>query len=223
MRLIDADELKKSLWRVNINGGSIHKVVTELMIDNCPTIEANIKRNVTDSLTHLLNRESFINQLQEELEICAEDEKCLSALMFIDIDDFKMFNDNFSHACGDEVLKFVADTLSNMFILLPTTRGVRGEFSGRFGSDEFVVCMTDMDSYGTIGKIAQEILDTLQEGFLSNYANTQLGVSCSIGIAFLRENGKTCEDVIAAADEAMYNIKKHGKSAFAFAKKKDQY
>jgi diguanylate cyclase (GGDEF)-like protein/PAS domain S-box-containing protein len=171
-----------------------------------------LQRASFDNLTQLFNREAFLKALQNELEVSGM-KKNLSAIMFIDLDDFKFFNDEFGHACGDEVLKFVADTLKEISF----ERG----FAGRFGGDEFVVCLTNLTLYGDTGKSAQEIIDVLGKGFTSESTGERLEVHCSIGIAFLRENGKTCEDVIAAADEAMYNIKKHGKSAFAFAKARE--
>lgn len=162
-----------------------------------------------DNLTQLFNRETFLKGLKRQLEL-AVNKKTLDAVMFIDLDDFKFFNDQYGHACGDEVLKFVADTLKEFCF--------EHGFAGRFGGDEFVICITDLTLYGDSGKIAQEIIDTLGEGFISESTGAKLNIHCSIGIAFLIESGKTTEDIIAAADEAMYNIKKHGKSAYAYAK-----
>ena len=168
-----------------------------------------IQRASLDALTQLYNRETFIKSLAAELELAAV-KKTLDALMFIDLDDFKFFNDEYGHACGDEVLKFVADTLKEICF--------EHGFAGRFGGDEFVLCLTGLTLYGDSGKLAQEIIDTLGNGFISESTGAKLNVHCSIGIAFLKDNGKTTEEVIAAADEAMYNIKKHGKSAYAYAK-----
>ena len=170
-----------------------------------------LQRASYDALTQLYNRETFLKSLTNELEMSIM-KKSLDALMFIDLDDFKFFNDEYGHACGDEVLKFVADTLKEISF----ERG----FTGRFGGDEFVICLTNLTLYGDSGKIAQEIIDILGKGFTFNHEGNpiKMTVRCSIGIAFLRESGKTTEKVIAAADEAMYNIKKHGKSAYAYAK-----
>lgn len=167
-----------------------------------------IQRANFDALTQLYNRETFLKTLASQISIAAG-KKTLDAIMFVDLDDFKFFNDEYGHACGDEVLKFVADTLKEICF--------EHGFAGRFGGDEFVMCLTDLTLYGDSGKIAQEIIDTLAAGFISESTGEQLSVHCSIGIAFLIESGKTTEDIIAAADEAMYNIKKHGKSAFAYA------
>lgn len=168
-----------------------------------------IQRASNDALTQLYNREAFIKFLTAAIEESAA-KKSLDAMMFIDLDDFKFFNDQYGHACGDEVLKFVADTLKEISF----ERG----FAGRFGGDEFVICLTNLTLYGDSGKIAQEIIDILGGGFTSESTGLKLNVHCSVGIAFLRESGKNAEEIIAAADEAMYNIKKHGKSAYAYAK-----
>ncbi len=168
-----------------------------------------IQRASFDALTQLYNRETFLKMLASQINEAAG-KKTLDAIMFVDLDDFKFFNDEYGHACGDEVLKFVADTLKEICF--------EHGFAGRIGGDEFVMCLTDLTLYGDCGKIAQEIIDTLSAGFISESTGKQLSIHCSIGIAFLIESGKTTEDVIAAADEAMYNIKKHGKSAYAYAK-----
>ena len=168
-----------------------------------------LQRASYDALTQLYNRETFIKKLSAELETSSH-KKSLGAMMFIDLDDFKFFNDEYGHACGDEVLKFVADTLKEICF----ERG----FAGRFGGDEFVACFTNLTLYGDSGKLAQEIIDILGKGFTSESTGLKLNIHCSIGIAFLHESGQTTEEVIAAADEAMYNIKKHGKSAYAYAK-----
>ncbi|MBQ8826874.1 MAG: diguanylate cyclase [Oscillospiraceae bacterium] len=171
-----------------------------------------IQKASYDNLTQLYNRETFLKSLTSEIELSAM-KKTLDAVMFIDLDDFKFFNDEYGHACGDEVLKFVADTIKEISF----ERG----FAGRFGGDEFVVCLTGLTLYGDAGKNAQEIIDVLGKGFVSESTGEKLSIKCSIGIAFLRESGKTTEEIVAAADEAMYNIKKHGKSAYAYAKAKD--
>jgi diguanylate cyclase (GGDEF)-like protein/PAS domain S-box-containing protein len=166
-----------------------------------------------DALTQIFNRETFLKTLGETIETTMH-RKDLAAVLFIDLDDFKHFNDDFSHACGDEVLKFTADTLKEISF----ERG----FAGRFGGDEFVCCLTRLTLYSDAGNIAQEIIDIMSRGFISESTGLKLAVHCSVGISFLHESGKTTEEVVAAADAAMYNIKKHGKSAFAYAQKGDE-
>jgi diguanylate cyclase (GGDEF)-like protein len=166
-----------------------------------------------DSLTQILNRETFIKQVAETIEQTSY-RKELSAILFIDLDDFKHYNDTYDHDGGDEVLKFTADSLKEITF----ERG----FAGRFGGDEFVACLTGLTLYQDAGNLAQELIDTMVKGFFCQKAGKVIEVHCSVGIAFLHESGKTAEEVIAAADGAMYNIKKHGKSAFAYAQKGDE-
>ena len=167
-----------------------------------------IQRANYDALTQIYKRETFIEALSAEIE-ASRYKNNLVAVMFFDLDDFKHFNDEYGHACGDEVLKFVADTINE----ISYERG----FAGRFGGDEFVACLKNLTLYGDAGNVAQEVIDILGKGFISESTGMKLEVHCSIGIAFI-ENGKNAEETIAAADAAMYDIKKHGKSAFAYAK-----
>lgn len=168
-----------------------------------------IQRANYDALTQIYKRETFIEALSAEIEAARYKTNSLVAVMFFDLDDFKHFNDEYGHACGDEVLKFVADTINE----ISYDRG----FAGRFGGDEFVACLKNITLYGDAGNVAQEVIDILGKGFISESTGMKLEVHCSIGIAFI-ENGKNAEETIAAADGAMYDIKKHGKSAFAYAK-----
>lgn len=167
-----------------------------------------IRKASFDALTQLYNRETFLKKLQEQMELSAK-KNTLDAVLFVDLDDFKHFNDEYGHSCGDEVLKFTADTIKE----LTFERG----FGGRFGGDEFIMCLTGMKLIGDTGKIAQEMIDILGKGFISESTGSEVCIHCSIGIAFFRENGNDTEEVIASADAAMYKIKKHGKSNFAYA------
>lgn len=161
-----------------------------------------------DALTQLYNRETFMKTLANEFELSLM-RKTLLALMFIDLDDFKHFNDDYGHACGDEVLKYVAESIREIV----SDQG----FAGRYGGDEFVVCLNNIKYFDDAGKIAEKIISVLSKGFVSELLDQKFSVHCSIGIAFFNENGKNCEEVIYAADEAMYSVKKHGKSNYAYA------
>lgn len=165
-----------------------------------------LQRANFDALTQVYNRESFIKTLANEFELSSV-RKYNSFIMFIDLDDFKHFNDDYGHACGDEVLKFTADTLKELVF----EKG----FAGRFGGDEFVVCVNvpDVDA----ATMAKELIKIMSGGFTSESTGEHLAVNCSIGIAYFNENGKNCEELFSAADEAMYGVKKHGKSNFGFA------
>lgn len=161
-----------------------------------------------DALTQLNNRESFIRQLSAETARIVG-KGSLLAVMFIDLDDFKHFNDNYGHKCGDEVLKYTADVIKE----LSYGKG----FGGRFGGDEFIMCLTDLKLIGDAGHVAEDLITMLNKGIDSMSMEVHLSIGCSVGIAFYGENGNTADEIIAAADAAMYKIKKHGKSNYAFA------
>ena len=166
-----------------------------------------------DALTQLYNRSTFLKTLNDEIEL-SRHRSGLDAVLFVDLDDFKHFNDEYGHSCGDEVLKFTADTIKELCF----GRG----FGGRFGGDEFIACITGMTLIGDAGEIASEMIHILSEGFVSDSTGLTLSVTCSIGIAFFGEHGRTADEVIAAADSAMYRIKKHGKSDYSYAQADDK-
>lgn len=163
-----------------------------------------------DALTQLYNRPAFLKTLDEEIHLSIG-RRSLDALMFVDLDDFKHFNDEFGHKCGDEVLKFVADTIKE----LTFDRG----FGGRLGGDEFVMCLTNLTLIDDAGKVAAEMIKILNNGFVSESTGEVFNIHCSIGIAFFRENGRNSTELLESADGAMYRIKKSGKSNFAYAGK----
>lgn len=189
----------------------IPTVIVGVMVDIDREKESElslIRKASYDALTQLYNREAFLKRLSTETEQI-KGKSSLAAVMFVDLDDFKHFNDGFGHKCGDEVLKFTADSIKEICF----ERG----FGGRFGGDEFIICLTGLKLIGDAGKAAAELIETLGNGFDSEDGEHHLSIKCSIGIAFYGENGYTSSELIAAADAAMYKIKKHGKSNFAYA------
>ena len=84
-----------------------------------------------------------------------------------------------------------------------------------------MIYMRNLNLYGDAGNYAKEIIDTLAAGYDSDISGSHLNVHCSIGIAFTHINGSTADDVIKASDAAMYEIKKHGKGNFAYAKNEE--
>ncbi len=162
------------------------------------------ERATYDYLSQLYNRESFEKKLGAQLDSAMKNQLSI-AILFIDLDDFKDINDNYSHAVGDEVLKFVADTIKSKI----TGKG----FAGRFGGDEFVVCITDNESVENVEEFATGIIDSLNEGFYSESGN-HFKVECSIGIAISPDHGRAIPELFMAADDAMYHVKKDGKGNY---------
>ncbi len=159
-----------------------------------------------DSLTELYNRETIENQIDNEINL-SEARKSELAVLFVDGDDFKHVNDQYSHATGDQVLKFVARTVQNIV-------GDYG-FAGRYGGDEFIACIRNSE-VNEPALAAQDIIARLDEGFTAD-TGEHLSVSVSIGIAVIKDDYNTrVEYLIGKADDAMYSVKKAGKSNYAF-------
>lgn len=190
---------------VHNRDGSIAKIVGVIVdVDRAKRSElALTERASFDSLTSLYNRESIEQAIDNELHMLAA-RKSRFALLFIDVDDFKNFNDQYSHATGDRVLKFTAQTISDAIKGFGT--------AGRYGGDEFIVCIRNID-INDPSRIAREILAKLKDGFVSD-SGEKLSVSTSIGISIVEDSSKTVDEIIGMADDAMYRIKKSGKSNF---------
>ncbi len=158
-----------------------------------------------DALTGVYNRETIESAINNEIELIAA-RKNEFAILFVDIDDFKFYNDHYSHATGDQVLRFTATCIRNAI-------GDKG-MAGRYGGDEFIICLRNSD-VNDPAVVAEQLLNTLKEGFDSDTGD-HLTVNVSIGISLIRDDTKRVEEIIGMADDAMYKIKKNGKSNFGF-------
>lgn len=190
------------------NDGKPVKVVGVMVdIDRGKKSEQQLTERASyDALTELYNRETIENQIDNEISL-SEMRKSEMAVLFIDVDDFKHYNDNYSHATGDQVLKFLARTIKT------EVEGVG--FAGRYGGDEFIVLLRDAETNDP-ALFAQRVITKLNEGFDADIGE-RLSVSVSIGIALIKDNYNTrVEYLIGKADDAMYSVKKSGKSNYAF-------
>ncbi len=165
-----------------------------------------------DPLTQAYNRESFELALLNEFELSAM-RNGKDAILFIDLDNFKRFNDEYNHTVGDEVLVFVVNLCKELV-------GKHG-FVGRHGGDEFVVCCRETDDIDA-PTLAQKIISGLSTGFKSPSFGEQIVMHCSIGIAYLDSEISDPAELIDMADNAMYSVKRSGKSNFAVYKDKTQ-
>ena len=177
-------------------------VVTD--IDNEKKLELQLSERASyDFLSQLYNRSTFERELQSEIERSAHTKVCV---MFIVVDDFKFIYDRFGHSVGDEVIKYVSGCIKQR---------IQGSgFAGRFGGDEFVLCVTDSKQIDEIESLSLDLIDELYSGYHSELANVTINVKASIGIAFSPEHGDDGPKLIAAADEAMYFVKKNGKANY---------
>lgn len=186
-------------------------VVTD--IDNEKKLELQLSERASyDFLSQLYNRSTFERELQSEIERNAHTKVCV---VFIDVDDFKFINDRFGHSVGDEVIKYVSGCIKQR---------VQGSgFAGRFGGDEFTLCITEPHQIENIESLSLDLIDELYSGYHSELANVSINVKASIGIAFSPEHGEEGSQLIAAADEAMYFVKKNGKANYHIYQPEDSH
>ena len=200
------------IW-VNIKTSSFTNrsgVVTKIMgvvtdINNRKKSSLQLSQKASyDFLSQLYNRSTFLKELQKLLDMKRINEKY--AVLFIDVDDFKFINDRYGHNVGDEVIKYVSDTVKECV--------GKGGIAGRFGGDEFVLCITDKDKVENVEDFSMSIIDALYSGYNCEAAGVVLNVNASIGIALVPEHGTAAEELVGAADEAMYFVKKNGKANY---------
>lgn len=173
-------------------------------IDNEKKLEMQLsERASVDFLSQLLNRTTFIKKLSTELDRRGPNK---IGTMFIDVDDFKFINDRYGHAVGDEVIRFVADTIRKKV-------DDRGGFAGRFGGDEFVMCYTNQEDVANLEQIAMDLIDELYIGYTTD-DGMLINVRASIGISYCPLHTEDGDELIAFADTAMYFVKKNGKTNY---------
>jgi len=155
----------------------------------------------TDGLTGLHNHRSFQERMLEETERSKRSGRPYSLLM-LDIDRFKDFNDNYGHRVGDDLLKLISGVLSS------NTRGI--DMAARYGGEEFAILLAETSlegAHATAERIRQQVKKT---GIKIN--GDQKSVTISIGIATYPDDGNTSDDIIEAADKALYLSKRSGRN-----------
>ncbi len=158
-----------------------------------------------DSLTGLYNRVNFEEYLAHALLLAKRNTNML-AILFIDLDRFKIINDTLGHDIGDEVLIIIAQRLKN------TLRN--SDFISRWGGDEFVVILENLSSAKEAAIVATSIINALKEPM--HIHSHHLVSTASIGIAIYPENGEDANTLIKHADSAMYLAKDMGKNNFKY-------
>jgi len=181
--------------------------------------EARIQRLAYfDELTSLPNRQ-LIGELLEKSIDQAGSNRDKFAILFIDLDRFKRINDSLGHTVGDELLKGVAARL--LQCTRSTDRCGRSDTPGaavtelaRFGGDEFILKVGDVESEAEVSSIASRVIEALSSPF--ECLGHSFSVTPSIGIAMFPSDGSSSEDLIMNADAAMYRAKAAGRNNYKF-------
>ena len=161
-----------------------------------------------DSLTNLPNRETFNGLLREAIEAASRHDRRF-AVLFIDLDRFKVINDSLGHEAGDLLLLEVAHRLRSVLRA--------SDVVARLGGDEFVVILDRCGEIDDVQRIASELLVTL--GQPMELAGHECHTTASIGIAMYPANGADAQTLTKNADMAMYLAKEDGKNGYRFFSK----
>lgn len=158
-----------------------------------------------DSLTDLPNRLLFLDRLQHALDSAKRDES-LSAVLFLDLDNFKIINDSLGHEEGDKLLRIIGHRLQKCSRPADTT--------ARLGGDEFAVLLENIEGVGDAVHVAQRVANELRTPF--HLQGRELTVTSSVGIALSNIAYEQPEDLLRDADVAMYQAKKAKKTHEVF-------
>jgi len=160
-----------------------------------------------DALTGLPNLTLGRDRITSVLALAKRSDS-MAGLLFVDLDGFKAVNDTMGHDAGDAVLKAVAERLSYSVREVDTV--------ARIGGDEFIVVLEELHNKEDAAMIAEKIITEIDKPINIRGAKAEIGAS--IGIALYPENGENEEELLKAADRAMYRVKHAGKNDFAFDK-----
>jgi len=162
---------------------------------------------VRDGLTNLYNHREFYRICHDEGER-ARRYNCIFSLLMLDIDFFKRINDTLGHLRGDDVLRFVAEKI---------TANIRGtDRAARYGGEEFAVIMPSVEGSAAV-RVAERIREKIAGEPLHFESGTTLSVTVSIGVASFPEHGRTEQELVAAADAALYRAKEGGRNRVCLA------
>jgi diguanylate cyclase (GGDEF)-like protein/PAS domain S-box-containing protein len=172
-----------------------------LALGNLKLRETLKNQSIRDPLTGLFNRRYMEDSLEREISR-ANRHKSSVAIIMMDLDHFKTFNDTFGHQAGDALLRAFGD------FLIKNTRGQ--DIACRYGGEEFAAVMSDANLAGALKRA--DILREEIKQLKVHYGGQLLGmVSLSIGVALFPDHGATSAEVVRAADQALYSAKRDGR------------
>lgn len=189
-----------------------NKAIVKLRIKNYLNLKIKNdmleKLSMYDGLTNIRNRRFFDETFEKTFNEIKRDKKSLAVLM-IDIDFFKPYNDNYGHGQGDETLRKVAKALEKT-IKRPS------DFVARYGGEEFVILLKDINKDG-VEAVANNLLNAVRELKITHeFSKIENYVTISIGASFYNSNSDITKlELLLKADETLYNVKNSGRNNFA--------
>ncbi|MCW9024484.1 MAG: EAL domain-containing protein [Gammaproteobacteria bacterium] len=159
-----------------------------------------------DFLTGVANRPQFMQRLKQELAIAQRTDRTL-AILYVDLDRFKIVNDSYGHTVGDALLRQVADRMRNCIR--------ESDIIARIGGDEFSVILTATEDPDSAAKVANKLIGCLSKPFIIDTNELDIGVS--IGISLYPRDGDKLESLVLNADRAMYHAKESGGNCYVFS------
>ncbi|MCT7507547.1 GGDEF domain-containing response regulator [Aliarcobacter cryaerophilus] len=189
-----------------------NKAIVKLRIKNY--LDLKIKNDMLeklsmyDGLTNIRNRRFFDETFEKTFNEIKRDKKSLAVLM-IDIDFFKPYNDNYGHGQGDETLRKVAKALEK-------TIKRASDFVARYGGEEFVILLKDINKDG-VEAVANNLLNAVRELKITHeFSKIENYVTISIGASFYNSSSDITKlELLLKADETLYNVKNSGRNNFA--------
>ena len=189
-----------------------NKAIVKLRIKNY--LDLKIKNDMLeklsmyDGLTNIRNRRFFDETFEKTFSEIKRDKKSLAVLM-IDIDFFKPYNDNYGHGQGDETLRKVAKALEK-------TIKRASDFVARYGGEEFVILLKDINKDG-VEAVANNLLNAIRELKITHeFSKIENYVTISIGASFYNSNSDVTKlELLLKADETLYSVKNSGRNNFA--------
>ena len=179
-------------------------VLTMRDVSERKALEEELKHQAFhDELSGLANRALFLDRLEHALARAARS-RSLLAVLFLDLDDFKLVNDSFGHAAGDGLLVAVAGRLANSLRA--------GDTAARFGGDEFAVLLEEISGLEEASQVAERIITELRQPWA--VGDHEVQVHASIGIAIGAAGAESPAELLQAADVAMYSAKSRGKGRY---------
>jgi len=198
---------RMAVWAADVLADLVPRVANQAVVER----QARL-----DALTQVANRGAFDRQLERELEVARCTGQPCTLLLF-DLDHFKSINDTHGHRAGDEVLRRFAAQIQDGIKLLRAQDRVLGvkPFAARFGGEEFVLLLPGLGL-----PTGRRVAELIRAGIASRaieFEGATIDVTTSVGLATFPEHGTTADELLSAADEALYHAKAAGRNRLGIA------